>query len=475
MVRPETTVSSTGNALGHGLQRKYSLRPSTISKRKRDVEGDRNVEENTNVKKKINVKESMNIEENKNVGNSADCDDSKKVEASTNVERSTDVKQSTTVKETKGNKRNANAKSTAKTKGTAIANAKRSTNTKGYKNAKENTKKHLKPNASVEEVEDWECQYWQGKDDLELEGVGCGWCRFISPFVPSQSPIDGKVRIEVMSGTEGPRDGSIRLCASDDYWPSEPADFQPIFLIPAAHIEQIIVLRNPSPTASNNQAYRIVIVPTAATGASPIIADEHLEGQLGEDAIKGKDTYLSVVERVFDERLAGFGKSVVGVSAVGKEDSILACSTTLSFSRKHEGEESIKEHLYFLDTGLLFLSQTLRIYLSFKSFSDFYLILVRDLAQGSELPKEKNKPAGLEVHVRASEPYYKTEDSSKPSAKENSQDPMLLSFRKMPVDPLDKIRAYAMKQNVKFNECEQLYYDFAKNMMMTGWLPLSKT
>ncbi|MCJ1381947.1 hypothetical protein MMC17_005059 [Xylographa soralifera] len=383
MVRPEAAVCHIGSASGNASQCKYSLRPSTISNRKRDAE------ESTNTK--------------------------------------------------------------------------RSTNVKGNTNGRQ---KRLKPDASVEEDCEWEHQYWQGKSIFELSGMGCGWCRFISPFVPSQSPIDGQMWFEVMSGTEG--HGNV----------------------PVAPIEQIIVLQNPSPSVPKTQAYRIIIVPTAASGSSPILrrspdivsfdwpdkkADKHLKGQLGEDADQGNDTYLSVVKRVFNEQLAAFGKSVTGVSDRGEEDSMISCITTLSFKRMHENEENIKGRVYFLDTGLLFSSQTRRLYLSFESLSQTILVLARDLASYSDGPallEAMGRPVSLEVHISASEPYYKTRHAPEPNAKENIQDSILLNFTKMPVDLLDKVRAYASKHSIHFKECRQLYYDFAKNLMMTGWLPL---
>ena len=82
------------------------------------------------------------------------------------------------------------------------------------------------------------------------------------------------------------------------------------------------MLRNPSPRIPKTQVYRIIIVPTAATGSSPIVrrnpeiisfdwpdqkADKSLKGTIGEAADHEKDTYLSVLKQVFDEQLAAFG------------------------------------------------------------------------------------------------------------------------------------------------------------------------
>ncbi|MCJ1397701.1 hypothetical protein MMC11_000897 [Xylographa trunciseda] len=193
-------------------------------------------------------------------------------------------------------------------------------------------------------------------------------------------------------------------------------------------------------------------------------------GTLGEAADGEKDTYLSVFKRVFDEQLAAFGKSVVSVRDKGEEDQIFRCSTTICFRRTHEPTTNrTKGRVYFLDTGLLFLSQKLRLYLPFESLAETLVVLVRD-----EALSPVNPPVSLEVHTKTTEPYHKTKSVSEPNTHGGDQDPMLISFKEMPVDLLDKVKAYASKHGINFKECEQLYYDFAKNLPMTGWNPVKK-
>ena len=114
------------------------------------------------------------------------------------------------------------------------------------------------------------------------------------------------------------------------------------------------MLRNPSPSVPKIQAYRIIIIPTLATGSSHIVPQsskiisfnwpdkkaDKLKGKIGEATDKEKDTYLSIFERVFDEQLAAFEKSVVGVLDRVEEDQTFSCSTTVRFRRKLGDEES---------------------------------------------------------------------------------------------------------------------------------------
>lgn len=98
-------------------------------------------------------------------------------------------------------------------------------------------RKDVRTFKSLEECREWQHQYWQGKSILELDGLGCGLHLLGSPLLPSQSPIDGRMRFEIMSGTNEAGSGGIRLCAPEDYWPSERSDVgQPIFLVPLGHI-----------------------------------------------------------------------------------------------------------------------------------------------------------------------------------------------------------------------------------------------
>ena len=120
-------------------------------------------------------------------------------------------------------------------------------------------------------------------------------------------------------------------------------------------VEQIIVLRNPSKSAPKKFAYQVIIVPTAATGASPLVrsspdfisfnwpdkkADEHLGGTIGEAADRENDTYLSVFNRVFNEELSAFGKSVLSLPDQSEEEYQLNCSTTLRFRKARNDKDT---------------------------------------------------------------------------------------------------------------------------------------
>lgn len=75
-----------------------------------------------------------------------------------------------------------------------------------------------------------EDQSYQEIDHSELGSwFGCGSYLFGTPELTFQSPIDGLMRFEIMSGTGDPGTGGLRLCASYE----DPKDFDtPTFMIP---------------------------------------------------------------------------------------------------------------------------------------------------------------------------------------------------------------------------------------------------
>lgn len=110
--------------------------------------------------------------------------------------------------------------------------------------------------------------------------------------------------------------------------------------------EQFIIIDEPSPKnskSSSEPAYRAIIVPTAAVGASALKktypkiisftlperkAGKDFKGKIGEAADNPDETYRSLVTKVFNEQLAPFQKSVVDASsaaAVEEPDARLAC------------------------------------------------------------------------------------------------------------------------------------------------------
>jgi hypothetical protein len=198
-------------------------------------------------------------------------------------------------------------------------------------------------------------QFWQGKTISELpEGLGCGQCTLISPWVACNYPAPKEMWLEVMKGTTGPGGGSIRMCGSRKNWSVDAIWLMPfqhigkqtsgIFDIfeergrhinPEGHLEQVIVL----PSA---EEHRVIIVPSDATGFSPLKrrypqlisfswpdrkADEKLKLTFKEVALDD-DTYLSILKRKLDELLAPFGKQVMDLT--NQEQMMVHCSATLS-------------------------------------------------------------------------------------------------------------------------------------------------
>lgn len=94
-------------------------------------------------------------------------------------------------------------------------------------------------------------------------------------------------------------------------------------------VEQVIVM------SKSKAMFQVIIVPTAATGASALLrsepqiiqfdwpdrkANRQLKGVVGEKANAKNDTYLSVLKSVLDEQLAVFDKEVIVYTAEDEED-----------------------------------------------------------------------------------------------------------------------------------------------------------
>ena len=89
--------------------------------------------------------------------------------------------------------------------------------------------------ASAEAGREWTNQFHQGKSIVDLSGVGCGFYTLGSPWVPSQYPSPDETKLELMTGTNGDRGGSIKLYGPRQYWGSGLCS-DACFLVPAAHI-----------------------------------------------------------------------------------------------------------------------------------------------------------------------------------------------------------------------------------------------
>ncbi|KAF6812948.1 hypothetical protein CPLU01_14778 [Colletotrichum plurivorum] len=317
-------------------------------------------------------------------------------------------------------------------------------------------------------------QYYQGVSISDLHGLGCGFHLLGSPKVPFQAPFACDGSFEVMSGTEGVGSGGIRLCG-----PQEEGDIiGDVFLIPFQHVvphtyaEQIIVLPNPRKPAKKAEAYLVVIVPTAATGASAVkreypqiisfswpdrAADKKLAGKVGEAADGKKDTYLSVMKRVFDEQLAPFGKSVVDVSGQAGNGHIIGKETVLKPPMGGRLQHDVKGLLHFLETGVLFTSESLRVYIPFAAFRGAMLVLAREMKDGGN-----GRIAALSVLCRANEPFYQDDENGE----------TLMSFGRVDSGLAEAVKEYMERHGIAPMMCQQMFYDYENGQPASGFMPL---
>ena len=117
--------------------------------------------------------------------------------------------------------------------------------------------------------------------------------------------------------------------------------------------EQVIVLPRHPTSAEKDQYHQVIIVPTAATGASPtkrqypqIVsfswpdkkANKKLKGRIGEGANPEQDTYLSVFKKAVNDQLAHYKKSVIDLTGEGQK-TFLHCDATLSHSKESRDDK----------------------------------------------------------------------------------------------------------------------------------------
>ncbi|THW20550.1 hypothetical protein D6D25_06917, partial [Aureobasidium pullulans] len=178
--------------------------------------------------------------------------------------------------------------------------------------------------------------------------------------------------------------------------------------------DQVIFL--PSPVDA--KAFRIVVVPSAAAGASTItktlpklmvldVPREHkLDGTMGENA-GPYDTAEDVIERVFNDKsmMGGHGKHVIKsdpeefISNVGnserrgKGDNVHTRSRQLA-TAVYEGEQTRRGFLYLLPTGL------------FYGWKDPIPYLPHELVKSVEIYEGAKTKKTFDLVIHASEPYY---------------------------------------------------------------------
>ncbi|CAM1502669.1 Fc.00g074450.m01.CDS01 [Cosmosporella sp. VM-42] len=338
-----------------------------------------------------------------------------------------------------------------------------------------NERRHLEYTEAEAEHE-WHNQYLQGKSSLDFPSLGCGSCPLIAPRVPFISPFTNEGSVEVMTGmtaTDGPGSGSLRLsngCGDD------PLELD-IFLIPFKHIEQIIIIAVDALLKTDGM-YHVVVVPTAATGASAMTrkrpeiihfrwpdrnADEGLKGEVGRKSDKKTDTYLSVLRTVLDQQLAPFDKEVIVYNETRDDlfqsPALLKLDSSSAASREAEGT------LVFLSTGILWLSANI-LYLPFSSFNSIQLVFARDMA--SKTKNKKDPIVAMCMMLSVSEPFYEGDDD-KPKSK-------LLYFKDIgEFSTLQgAIQSYCNMHGVRLDKLEQTFFNYAAGEPMTGFGPMGE-
>ncbi|KAF4845453.1 hypothetical protein CGCSCA4_v006698 [Colletotrichum siamense] len=311
----------------------------------------------------------------------------------------------------------------------------------------------------------------EGHEDMK--GMGCGWCRLITPEVPFQSPFACAGNIEVGSGTEGPGGGSIRLCGPKNYFGfNKDGIFDAIFLIPFRHIEQVFMLPNASKKSSEGQKYEVIIVPTGATGSSSIKreypqiisftwpekkADKELGGTVGEAADEKKDTYSTVLKQVLNDQLKAFDKEVIDLGEDPHAKFMVGEEVTLSPPSDATFKSDVDGGIHLLNEGILFTAETQTMFLPFNSLENVMLIQAHD---------GKGKTVGLSLVCSATEPFYKDE--------EEGGGKTMMKFRGIGYSLMDGLKEYMKAHDIQVMLCEQSFYDYKKDKPMTGFMPLMK-
>ncbi|KAI8290367.1 hypothetical protein K4K60_006082 [Colletotrichum sp. SAR11_57] len=278
---------------------------------------------------------------------------------------------------------------------------------------------------SKEEGREWTKQYYQGKSvlDEDMKGMGCGWCRLITPEVPFQSPFACAGNIEVSSGTEGPGGGSIRLCGPKNYFGfNKDGIFDAIFLIPFRHIEEKAVAR---------RKLERMMDPADAGNLNGIQKRRTTSAESREAGCAWEQQYYQGVR---SSKFPGLGLDAIFIlpfKHVGSE-SVIERTATLSPPTDSRVKAKTRGQLYLINQGVFFNSRSHRAYLSFDSVEKAMTVLAHDM-------KDEGKVAGLNLIFRATEPFYNAED-------EETESQTLIKFVQVDHTLLDDIKNY-MKQH----------------------------
>lgn len=123
--------------------------------------------------------------------------------------------------------------------------------------------------------------------------------------------------------------------------------------------------------------------------------------------------------------------------------------------------------LFFLDTGILYHSQTSILYLTAESTPTFTLV------SNYEVLSKRPGPVNFTLVCPTGEPYYEKAQENQQSTSEQRQtsEPLFIAFYDVRLDMSDEIIRYAKSQGIKFNEVEQDWYSLKQDQPATGWMP----
>ncbi|KAK4203409.1 hypothetical protein QBC40DRAFT_251104 [Triangularia verruculosa] len=288
--------------------------------------------------------------------------------------------------------------------------------------------------------------------------------QFATPLFPSQYPVSGEMKLEIQTKTDYDRHTSLLLFR--DYEDSDA------FQMPFNNIDQVMVLSELTKAGSapkKARQYRVLVIPTAATGLSAIKrqypqiislsipnqkVDKELGGVLGKAADPKKDTYLSVFKAAFDKWLQPFDKFVIDATNI-KESGIWEGKTTVKYLLKSEpNEKKVPGHAYFLTTGIVFISDNLRFYTPFSSFSQAMLLLAY----------ERNSPVGASYIIQdLTEPYFT-------DAPGETQDKQSISFSGLPASLVNHLKEWSDNNGIKTMRMNQAFYSYQDNSPMSGFM-----
>ncbi|KAI0471494.1 hypothetical protein GGR56DRAFT_654347 [Xylariaceae sp. FL0804] len=328
--------------------------------------------------------------------------------------------------------------------------------------------------AATQPVQDDEVVATQPAQD-ETAAVNGATRLLVTDWLPFKAPFEGDMHLEVICPPNSPRNASIQLFGPRDYWGMDAT-----FTLPFSSIEQVIVSKHLS---RKKDAYLVLIVPRSATGTAPVRqrypqiitfsfpdckADKNLSGEVGHAADPKTDTYLSILVKVFHDHLRQFDKKVT--SLCHTTNPLYGIDATLEPVPDTDLQVKTKGSISLLDTGLLFLSKTVRIFVPLKELNGLRAIAAIHGNGTVDLGKMIGLKLLCNVTVPSPQPLTKTQQEREVLGGGNGQ----LHFHKLSPSVLKHIREYSQKHHLGIQFLKQYYYSFEQDQPATCWMPLSE-